>query len=142
MTEHSTVIRSADFELVEPPGPPSPTLPIQVELAFDAHDPFAVQTAFRCSRAHWVTWTFSRELLALGVVAPVGHGDICVQPADDDSVELELRSPNGYARVLAPLPTLRDFLDLTYELVAAGAEGDWLDIDLLVDLLLSVDHPR
>lgn len=124
MPHHSTIRRSAVFELVEATNLSALLQPVQVELAYDIGDPLAVQAAFRCGRASWLNWTFSRDLLTLGIATAVGEGDICVRPTDEQSVEFELRSPNGHARLTAALSTLQDFLSETYELVPAGAEGD------------------
>ena len=130
--------RSAVFELSGAADPSEP-VPVQVELAYEAHDPYAVQTSFRCGRGDWVVWVFSRDLLSRGIVAAAGEGDIRIQPVDNRTVELELCSPDGHVHVLAPRSTLQEFLRRTHELVAAGTEGDWLDLDHTVRALLSGD---
>jgi hypothetical protein len=51
---------------------------------------------------------FGRDLLADGLLAPTGEGDVRVSPAAQE---------------------LAAFLDSTYDLVLAGEESSWFDFD-------------
>jgi hypothetical protein len=75
----------------------------------------------------------------VGVVRRVGDGDVQVWPADDvneSGLNLSLSSPFGTAHFEAPLAPLTDFLNRTYEIVAAGRESDFIDIEAELDDLL------
>lgn len=141
MPHPDTIRRAAVFVLVEASNFGALPQPVAVELAYDPADPLAVQAAFRCGRANWIDWIFSRDLLRQGTAATtaIGEGDVCVRRSDENNVELELRTPTGHARLTAPLSALWEFLNATYELVPVATEGAWLDLDLAVHLLLSAD---
>jgi len=104
-------------------------LPIQVDLEYDSHDPYAVVTAYRTGQGT-VRWMFCRGLLADGLLAPTGDGDVRVSPAADPAlVVFELNAPAGAAVLEASAQELAAFLDRTYEQVPAGEESEWFDFD-------------
>lgn len=114
---------------------------LRAELCYQAADPLAVVAVFHAG-SEPVRWVFARDLLAGGVFAHVGAGDVQMWPCSDNrgraTVVLELVSPNGHALVLAPAVQVTDFLRDTFRLVPAGHEPYELDIDsALLQLLAS-----
>ena len=87
-----------------------------------------------------VQWTFARQLLSDGVTVPAGEGDVQVWPSTSGNggavVCLSLSSPSGQALFEVPLGDLVDFLGRTYDAVPTGAEGDHVDVDAELALLL------
>ncbi|MER6900642.1 SsgA family sporulation/cell division regulator, partial [Amycolatopsis sp. NPDC000740] len=70
------------------------------------------------------------DLLADGLLAPAGDGDVQVRPAADDSrVLVELNAPDGSAVLEAAANELADFLDRTYDEVPVGSEDRCFDFD-------------
>lgn len=136
--DHVTLRSSAVFDLL---APHTPAVPVQVELRYDTRDPYAVIAAFRTGRAGWVEWVFSRDLLADGLLADAGEGDVRIRPAADDpeTVIFELNSPSGHAVFETSAHRLADFLDRTYDIVVPGGESLWMDFDDAVETLLSND---
>jgi hypothetical protein len=136
--DHVTLRSSAVFDLL---APRAPAVPVHVELRYDTRDPFAVVAAFRTGRAGWVEWVFSRDLLADGLLAEAGEGDVRIRPAanDPEVVIFELSSPSGHAVFETSAHRLADFLDRSYDIVVPGAEILWLDFDNAVEHLLSTD---
>ena len=124
------------FELVRGRRPP---LPAQVELRYAGSDPYAVVLAFQTVHSREVVWRFSRGLLAQGLIEAAGEGDVRLRPLDTPApgraVEIELRSPGGRTVFRAPDAELRDYLARTQELIAFGAEHEWLDLDHTVAML-------
>ena len=98
--EHMVICSPAVFELVSPDSAP---VPVKVELTYDSRDPYAVQASFRTGQGTAVDWVFARDLLADGLMASSGTGDVRVQPmpTDPTRIELELNSPSGHAAGLA-----------------------------------------
>ena len=66
-----------------------------------------------------------------------GLGDVRVWPSASAGIlEIELSSPFGHAHFEVPSGEVAGFLDRTYRLVPAGAEGDHVDVEAeLADLL-------
>ena len=114
-------------------------LPVPAELRYDPADPYAVTV---CLRAEWSTeveWVVARDLLATGLRAPAGDGDLGVWPSTsggDDVVCLCLSSPDGEALLFGLHEDVAEFLTRTYGAVPPGMESQFLDIDALVDQLL------
>jgi hypothetical protein len=136
--DHVTLRSTAVFDLL---APHSSAVPVQVELRYDTRDPYAVVAAFRTGKAGWVEWVFSRDLLADGLLADAGEGDVRIRPAADDPeiVIFELSSPSGHALFETSAHRLADFLDRTYDIVVPGGESLWLNFDDAVEQLLSND---
>ena len=135
MRDDDILVRSpVIFELLCAYGPP---VPAQVELRYVGRDPYAVVVAFQTVHSREVLWRFSRELLAQGLVDAAGDGDVRLRPLDgaDGVLEVELRSPGGRAVFHAPHATLSGYLARTQELIAVGAEHEWLDLDHVVAML-------
>lgn len=119
----------------------SAALPVQAELSYDVTDPYAVQVSFHTGggSGEVVEWTFARQLLTEGVDAPAGQGDVRAWPSlagRESVVCLSLSSPSGKALFEVPLPELVEFLAMTYDAVATGAESQHVDVDAELSMLL------
>jgi hypothetical protein len=115
-----------------------PDRPVHADLCYTPRDPYAVRVGFHAGATDVVEWTFARSLLADGVAAPVGDGDVKVWPANGErrGVCLSLSSPSGCALFETPVTGLLDFLGQTYRVVPPGAESRFVDVDSeLADLL-------
>ena len=141
MTPRPTSV-SAELQLhLVVPGAAS--LPVRAGLRYDVLDPYAVQVSFHTggssTEGEIVEWTFARQLLTDGVTAPVGEGDVQVWPSASAGLPvvcLSLSSPSGKALFEVPLPELVDFLGQTYAAIPTGSEGDHVDVDAELALLL------
>lgn len=112
-------------------------LPVQADLEYDAHDPYAVVVAYH-SGGGTVRWMFGRDLLADGLLTPSGDGDVIISPADDVSIVVfALSAPDGCAVLEAPAQELAEFLDRTYDVVPAGTEPEWFDFDQEIGKLVT-----
>jgi Streptomyces sporulation and cell division protein, SsgA len=112
-------------------------------LRYDADDPYAVHLAFPPTEtAQGVEWMFARQLLADGLVALTGDGDVRIWPSPEDPdgpSYIELCSPSGRAVFAAPHDALVTFLRRTVDLVPPGCESERYDVDAELDLLLHDD---
>ena len=121
--------------------PGAASLPVRAGLSYDVTDPYAVRVSFHTGgdSGEVVQWTFARHLLTEGVDSPSGEGDVRVWPSTVETepvVCLALSSPSGKALFEVPLPELVEFLAMTYQAVATGSEGDHVDVDAELALLL------
>lgn len=128
--------RSVDIELIDPTGEVSR---LEAEMVYSAADPYAVVTVFRSGP--WpVRWVFARDLLADGLFAPAGSGDVQIWPSLDINaravVVIELTSPHGEALLQAPAREVNEFLQRTFEMVPRGAEDMGINVDETVLQLL------
>ncbi|MGW1616912.1 SsgA family sporulation/cell division regulator [Streptomyces sp. NPDC002285] len=113
---------------------------VPVRLYYKDTDPYAVQFSFDVAPDEMVRWTFARELLAQGITAPAGIGDVKITPVgplQDRYLSIELESPDGYARLEGPAAPVKEWLAKTYVAVAAGQESKAVDIDSFLDELLT-----
>ncbi len=138
--DHVTVRSSAMFDLLPPR---TPAVPVQVELRYDTRNPYAVVASFRAGRAGWVEWVFARDLLADGLLADAGDGDVRIRPAanDPEVVVVELNSPSGHAVFETPAQRLAEFLDSTYDVVLPGCETLWMNVDDALGQMISNESP-
>ncbi|RJQ75681.1 SsgA family sporulation/cell division regulator [Pseudonocardiaceae bacterium YIM PH 21723] len=136
--DHVTLRSTAVFDLM---APRTPSVPVQVELRYDTRDPYAVVAAFRTGRSGWVEWVFSRDLLADGLIADAGDGDVRIRPVIDEPeiVVIELSSPSGHAMFEASAQELAEFLDRTYDVVMPGNENLWVNVDDALTHLIATD---
>ncbi|ONI83166.1 sporulation protein SsgA [Actinosynnema sp. ALI-1.44] len=105
------------------------TARIQVDLGYDTRDPYAVTAEFHTGKGA-VHWVFARSLLADGLIATAGLGDLRITPAADPAlVVFELSAPGGTAILEAAADDLADFLDRTYERIPPSQEHAWFDFD-------------
>ncbi|MER5634320.1 SsgA family sporulation/cell division regulator [Streptomyces nitrosporeus] len=133
----SSVIEQSVQARMVASAPRMETLP--ATLHYDRQDPFAVRMAFPAPatlEGADVCWEFSRELLATGMEAPAGVGDVRVRPFGYDRTVLEFHAAEGIAMVHVRTADLRRFLDRAHALVPVGDEYRFLDLDRdLTDLL-------
>ena len=114
-------------------------VPLVASLDYVANDPYAIKMAFHVGADEPVEWIFGRELLATGLEAPVGEGDVQVWPDDtegSDILNIALSSPFGEAHFEAPLSDTAEFLKSTYGIVPAGTESDFVDFEGELDDML------
>jgi len=107
-------------------------VPLVASLYYCADDPYAIKVAFHVGTDEPVEWTFGRELLAAGLVCPAGEGDVQVWPEDAEAADIlniALSSPFGEARFEAPLAATACFLQSTYDIVPAGSETRFINLD-------------
>jgi len=129
---HDVVLECAD--------PWGRTTGVRTTLTYRSEDPYAVGLTFHAGSGD-VEWLLARNLLSRGLLTPIGDGDVRVFPSigeDGRAVTvLVFSSPDG--RLLAELASddLQAFLTRTFQLVPAGRENDHLDVDALIDGLLS-----
>ena len=138
--------------------PQQTIVPLVASLYYSGRDPYAVRMAFHVGTDEPVEWIFARELLAAGIEAREGEGDVQVWPsaqscAETDGLDvigsadtagneqgavlnIELSSPFGQAHFEAPAQAMSDFLHRTYQIVAAGQESDYIDIEAELNDLL------
>ncbi|MCT9075915.1 SsgA family sporulation/cell division regulator [Streptomyces fulvoviolaceus] len=105
--------------------------PVLAHLSYDAADPFAVTAVFSHDGRVLARWRLDREMLADGLLRPVGVGDVRLCPVSTGMWE-ELRMdffgdarPDGgrqHAVVFAWAPALAAFLRETEEAVPPGRE--------------------
>jgi hypothetical protein len=118
-----------------------PSAPVPVEFQYDLADPYAVALTFAAPHGP-NSWIFARELLALGLVEGVGEGDIHVWPGITEQGQvllIELSTNDGEAVLSARPSEVRAFLDKSFEMVAAGAEGEHCDVDALIASVLATE---
>ncbi|WP_328869177.1 SsgA family sporulation/cell division regulator [Streptomyces sp. NBC_00287] len=111
-------------------------LPAPATLRYGSADPLAVHIDFPPEISldgDGATWTFARTLLAEGLRAPAGSGDVHIWPCGPARTVLEFHSPHGLALLQFDSATLRRFLLRSYAVVAAGQE----DVESAVDEGLS-----
>jgi len=131
-------------------GPEDMIVPLTAEWSYSSQDPYAVMMSLDTGADHPVQWSFARDLLTAGLLAPAGMGDVQVWPAaasaaalDDDEagsgekiLNIALGSPDGSARFETGAAGIEAFLARTFKLVPAGQESGFLNIDAgLVELL-------
>ncbi|MFF8690762.1 SsgA family sporulation/cell division regulator [Streptomyces sp. NPDC015144] len=133
----STVIQQSVQARMVASAPRMETLPAR--LQYDPADPFTVRMAFPASatlEGTEVVWEFSRELLAEGLEAPAGVGDVRVAPFGYERTVLEFHAVEGVAMVHVRTAELRRFLTRSQERVPAGDEHRFLDLDRGLTALL------
>ncbi|TDQ51623.1 SsgA family sporulation/cell division regulator [Actinorugispora endophytica] len=116
--------------------PDRAAVPLAARLDYTADDPYAIKVAFHVGEDEPVEWIFARELLTVGIVRAVGEGDVRVWPSKDDgerTINISLSSPFGHAQFDAQVSPLAEFLHRTYEIVPAGQEGDYVDLDAEIE---------
>ena len=134
------VNRTVMLELIDATGQ---TWGVAGQFRYDANDPFAVVADFHAG-PHPIRWLFARDLLAEGVFAPIGEGDVAVWPCLDNKgravVVIELSSPHGHVLLQTPSADVVEFLQQSFHLVARGTEDKRLDLDSTILQLLGHDR--
>jgi len=139
MSHIASVSAELELRLAVPGGP---SLPLLAGLRYESDDPWAVRVAFYTGTGDdgVVEWLFARELLTSGVSAACGEGDVRVWPSALGSVpvvHLAMDSPSGSAQFEIDRDALVEFLQQTYLAVPTGHEGDAVDFEAELALLLS-----
>jgi Streptomyces sporulation and cell division protein, SsgA len=137
--------------------PQQTIVPLVASMYYSGSDPYAVRMAFHVGTDEPVEWIFARDLLAAGIESRQGEGDVQVWPsavsvaeagdldligtADPDDtrgkvLNIELSSPFGQAHFEAPAEAMSAFLQRTYQIVPAGQEGPYIDIETELNDLL------
>ena len=130
-------------------GPEEMMVPLTAEWCYSSQDPYAVTMSLHVGADEPVKWTFCRELLAVALLGPAGMGDVQAWPATmhaaaaedgagtgEKIINIVLDAPDGCARFEAGAAAIEKFLARTYEVVPAGQESGYLNIDAgLAELL-------
>jgi sporulation and cell division protein SsgA len=130
-------------------GPDELIVPLAAEWCYRSQDPYAVTMLLYAGADEPVKWAFCRELLAVALLGPAGMGDVQAWPATapaasadggagtgEKIINIMLGSPDGCARFQAGAAGIEKFLARTYEMVPAGQESGYLNIDAgLAELL-------
>jgi hypothetical protein len=115
-------------------------VPLTASLHYRAEDPYAIRMAFHVGMDEPVEWIFARDLLAGGMTEPAGDGDVRVWPAEMPTgqrvLNISLSSPFGQAHFEAPLTALAGFLLRTFQVIPAGREGEFVNLDGELNQLL------
>ncbi|MFJ9522617.1 SsgA family sporulation/cell division regulator [Kitasatospora sp. NPDC101801] len=135
---HPPVVQMLSASLMVP-DPPE----VEAHLEYLTTDPYAVRLLFgaRCTLGETpVVWVFARQLLAEGLVADAGHGDVRVRPHGPGQTAVELRSPTGCAVVTIETRGIRTFLTASHRAVPPGSEDLLIDWERVITGLLT-PHP-
>jgi Streptomyces sporulation and cell division protein, SsgA len=134
--------------------PQQTIVPLVASMYYSGSDPYAVRMAFHVGTDEPVEWIFARDLLAAGIESRQGEGDVRVWPSYGSCAEtgspdlaasretggkvlnIELSSPFGQAHFEAPAQALSAFLRRTYQIVPAGQENSYIDIEAELNDLL------
>jgi len=137
--------------------PKQTIVPLVASMYYSGSDPYAVRMAFHVGTDEPVEWIFARDLLAAGTESRQGDGDVQVWPspvsvaetsdldligtADPEEtrgnvLNIELSSPFGRAHFEAPAEAMSTFLQRTYQIVPAGQESRYIDIETELNDLL------
>jgi acetylornithine deacetylase/succinyl-diaminopimelate desuccinylase-like protein len=137
--------------------PQQTIVPLVASMYYSGSDPYAVRMAFHVGTDEPVEWIFARDLLAAGTESRQGDGDVQVWPSPVSVAEtsdldlisaaepgevrgkvlnIELSSPFGQAHFEAPAEAMSAFLQRTYQIVPAGQESRFIDIETELNDLL------
>ena len=137
--------------------PQQTIVPLVASMYYSGSDPYAVRMAFHVGTDEPVEWIFARDLLAAGIESRQGDGDVQVWPSPVSVAEtgdldligaaetqetqgkvlnIELSSPFGRAHFEAPAEGMSAFLQRTYQIVPAGQESRYIDIETELNDLL------
>jgi hypothetical protein len=137
--------------------PQQTIVPLVASMYYSGSDPYAVRMAFHVGTDEPVEWIFARDLLAAGIESRHGDGDVQVWPSPASVAEtsdldvigmtesqgpqgkvlnIELSSPFGQAHFEAPAEAMSAFLKRTYQIVPAGQESHYIDIETELNDLL------
>jgi hypothetical protein len=136
MNSSNTVAAELGLRLVVPEHD---GVPLTASLHYRGDDPYAIRMAFHVGMDEPVEWIFARDLLAEGMNQPAGDGDVRVWPAAAGHhrvLNISLSSPFGQAHFEAPLNALAGFMLRTFQIIPAGQEGEFIDLDGELDNLL------
>jgi len=106
--------------------------PVVTRWSYSTADPFAVTLAVRTGTNRWVEWLVARDLVSQSLTGPAGLGDIRMSPQvvqEYEIVEIEISSFDGRAVLEVDRDLLSQFIVSTLEVVPAGDESSWVDMD-------------
>ena len=131
---HTRISTETVFEIVEPDG----TAPVDVLLAYDTKDPYALTMELEIrDSSHPSTWVLGRAMVAEGLLVPSGLGNVQITPATPEFVLLQLGAPGeDQASLWMSLPEVEEFLENTYDVVPVGEEERWLEVDATLHRIL------
>ena len=151
----STISAELGLRLVVPQ---QTIVPLVASMYYNDSDPYAVRMAFHVGTDEPVEWIFARDLIAAGIESRHGEGDVQVWPSPVSCAEtenldvigsaeasgtttgtvlnIELSSPFGQAHFEAPAQEMSAFLQRTFQIVPAGTESNFIDIETELDDLL------
>ncbi|WP_031010117.1 SsgA family sporulation/cell division regulator [Streptomyces sp. NRRL F-5727] len=114
-------------------------LDLTCEFGYDTSDPLAVSLVLDSHGARPVRWFLCRELLADGLVARAGEGEVVLWPLLDSDGERSsfcVRVGGGDRTALFEIPVepVARWLARTWEMVPRGTELEGVDWDELVQL--------
>lgn len=113
-------------------------LSLQCDFSYDTQDPLAVTLVLDSEGVRPVTWILSRDLLADGMTARTGEGDVTIWPLLDLDGEPSffcVRVGSAHKAVFEiPAEPVAAWLARTYDMVPRGSELDGVDWDELVQL--------
>ncbi|WP_101377393.1 SsgA family sporulation/cell division regulator [Saccharopolyspora spinosa] len=134
--DHGTVLATMIFNLVAPAGV---IAPVGVELRYDSRNPYEISMKLNVGTDGQVDWVIARDLLADGLIAEAGEGDVRIGPRRGfpGLVVIEMSSPSGQASFEVNADQLADFLNDTYDVVEPGDEHRWMNVDEVLSQLLS-----
>jgi hypothetical protein len=146
-TEHGTISAGQEIWLIGL----DLSVPLKSYLHYSCQDPYAVRLSLDAGRDEPVEWFLSRDLLTAALHSRQGIGDVRAWPSSASAaawaeeagltggkvLNIELGRPDEYARFESDAAGIGAFLARTYELVPAGEESGFLDIDAGLAQLLS-----
>ena len=116
-------------------------LTLSCEFSYAEHDPFAVTLVLGTDGELPVRWILSRDLLADGLTARSGEGDVVLWPMydrpDGEASSLCMRLGNSSTRTALfemPAEPVAQWLARTYAMVPRGTEMDGVNWDELSQL--------
>lgn len=132
-------------------GPGQVTVPLTATWSYSRQDPYAVRMALDTGEDEPVEWVLARDLLVAALDARAGIGDVrawtstatpAVQAVNGAGTggkvfNIVLGPPDGYACFYAGAADIGAFLARTYDLVPAGQESGYLNLDAGLAELLS-----
>lgn len=113
---------------------------VTASFAFDPSDPYAVWVTIPWLDGH-LEWAVCRSLVSRGLTDPVGEGDVQLWPSTNEAgsgiVVMDLWHGNDHVVAEVSTRELYRFLTRTLASVPFGSERLHLDVDLLIEDLLS-----
>ncbi|MFM9368548.1 SsgA family sporulation/cell division regulator [Streptomyces sp. Da 82-17] len=107
-------------------------IPVSVTLGYDSADPLAVRLRFPehiTADGKEATWVFARSLLAEGLAAGGGIGNVRIRPQGPTHTLVQLFTPQGVAVLRFDTRVLRRFLVRTHSVVAPAKEAVTVDLE-------------
>jgi hypothetical protein len=103
-------------------------IPISCQLQYDPDEPFTVNHSFMVV-PNPVQWTYGRDILLDAMMQPTGVGDVKAW-VDGEKFYLQLKSPEGQARIWCPTSEMEEFIRLMVLMVPLGEETIDFDSEL------------